>query len=113
MPALGFAAPTRFYAPLLSLTLRETRLIEQPRMAAGHDDRVLASLVLHPLTHEQRLRALAAMRRWLGGELHLLSGAWGVLHTTRGGACPAVAKAGARLSRGVPQLASASCCCAS
>jgi len=144
VPAFGFDALTRFYDPLLSLTLRErklkTRLIEQARIAAGHDvldvgcgtgtlvllakqlvpgarvtgldgdpavlaiarrklaragadvslveglanespvfapasfDRVLTSLVLHHLTHEQRGSALAAMRRWLrpGGELHVL-----------------------------------------
>jgi ubiquinone/menaquinone biosynthesis C-methylase UbiE len=41
VPALGFHALTRFYDPLLSLTLREkalkTRLVEQARIAAGHD----------------------------------------------------------------------------
>lgn len=144
VPAFGFHTLTRFYDPLVSLSLRErklkTRLIEQARIAAGHDvldvgcgtgtlvllvkqlvpgarvsgldgdpavlaiarrklararaevtlveglandsrvfapasfDRVLTSLVLHHLTHEQRRSALAAMRRWLrpGGELHVL-----------------------------------------
>jgi ubiquinone/menaquinone biosynthesis C-methylase UbiE len=144
VPALGFHALTRFYDPLVSLTLRERklkgRLIEQAQIAAGQDvldvgcgtgtlalltkqlvpgarvtgldgdpavlaiarrklaragadvtlveglandspvfapasfDRVLTSLVLHHLTHEQRRSALAAMRRWLrpGGELHVL-----------------------------------------
>ncbi|MBM4382621.1 MAG: methyltransferase domain-containing protein [Deltaproteobacteria bacterium] len=144
VPALGFDALTRFYDPLIALSLRErklkTRLIEQARIAAGHDvldvgcgtgtlallakqlvpgarvtgldgdpavlaiarrklaragvdvtlvhglandspvfepasfDRVLTSLMLHHLTHDQRRSALAAMRRCLrpGGELHVL-----------------------------------------